>query len=700
MQLGFSNAAGQQCTQVCGINAPYRNKNHVDLAEHRPQLLADIQKNLDFMWGKLKTLYPEEARNMLETSDELRFGSTGFVKVSVATNFDADWHIDQNNQRNGIQALLVLGEFEGGDVCLDPAGRTGKLRQVKTSAGQRETIDETKSKGSDSIIIIKNAHGTFFCGSYKSIWHSVKPILNGNRTIIAAYCREDLAKFDRTARRRYGIRTAIRLHDERLAAIRYFKRVHPEHAACPKGNCKCGLVKLLRQLKSDWKQIDLLPIVVCDEKADDDEDVEMHCADVVPEPANLRDEKADDDEDVEMANEDLIVSVAQKALHAWLPNAMHRTMAGLALIHDGAGCPEFQRYLKHFGKDGKLPYVPSFFRGLDSGGLLGIGQVIPAILAEAVDDQERKRAALIASYLLCEIDLDICLEILDELKPVLGKHVDTVSRMSAIKRALIGAKNRCRSTSGRRRYQTLAFDSPKPQEDTVLSVLAQLEDNQELFDLMDSNCLAFGKCISKVKGIGALKALDVSRTLQLLSTESRWLLQADQMPTRLSPALGAFKNIAPLFEEISPDKKKPSVHQVEKILREMQQGYKEVAQQIWSNVINKTPMLRKWTPAMQVLYFRHATIMDVEMMACEHGKIKSGQDWKAGKTTAKGRRITPKKGYFEINRDWPDHWTVRCSPMLARVRICRLKEGEAPGGTLEAVCVDLRPVAVRDSVCV
>lgn len=289
MQLGFSNAAGQQCTQVCGINVPYRNKNHVDLAEHHPQLLADIQKNLGFMWSKLKTLYPEEAQNMLETSAELRFGSTGFVKVSIATNFDALWHVDRNNQRNGIQALLVLGKFEGGDVCLDPAGRTGKIRTFELPDGQRTTVDETNSKGSDIIKIkIKNAHGTFFCGSYKSIWHSVRPILKGHRTIIAAYCREDLAKFDRAARRRYGIRTALQLHDDRLKGICHLKRVYPEHAACPRINkkvhCKCGFVKLLKRLKSEWKQIDLLPIVVCNENAKDDGDVEMHCADVVPEP--------------------------------------------------------------------------------------------------------------------------------------------------------------------------------------------------------------------------------------------------------------------------------------------------------------------------------------------------------------------------------------------------------------------------------
>ena len=246
------------------------------------------------MWSKLQTLYPEEAKNMLDTSAEFRFGSTGFVKVSIATNFDALWHVDEKNQRNAIQALLVLGEFEGGDVCLDPAGRTGKIRTFTSPDGQRETIDETKSKGSDSIIKIKNGHGTFFCGSYKSIWHSVKPILKGHRTIIAAYCREDLAKFDRAARRRYGIRTALQLHDDRLKGICHLKRVYPEHAACPRINkkvhCKCGLVKMLKRLKSDWKQIDLLPIVVCDEKERvfelDDEDVEMHCVDVVPGPVN------------------------------------------------------------------------------------------------------------------------------------------------------------------------------------------------------------------------------------------------------------------------------------------------------------------------------------------------------------------------------------------------------------------------------
>lgn len=259
MQLGWTNQCGKQCTQVLGINAPYENKNYKDLKKFHPNLMSDIQLNLNFMWQRLQQLYPLEAFNMLQTSKTLRFGDTGFVKVSIGTNFDAVWHRDKTNQKDAIQAVLILGQFVGGDVCLDTAGRTGKIQQCKTSDGVKYSVDKTRSNGSEADIIrIKNVHGTFFCGSYKSIWHSVRPIVSGHRTIIAAYCREDLAKFDRVARASYGMDMCLQLHARRLNILRWHEHQYAQkHKHCLRKKCTCGFVKLKTQLKACWKQADL-----------------------------------------------------------------------------------------------------------------------------------------------------------------------------------------------------------------------------------------------------------------------------------------------------------------------------------------------------------------------------------------------------------------------------------------------------------
>ena len=65
----------------------------------------------------------------------------------------------------------------------------------------------------------------------------MSPILTGNRTIIAAYCREDVAKFDRVARQRGGILRALALRDERIAARRAIERIR-------------------NGLRNQWKSID------------------------------------------------------------------------------------------------------------------------------------------------------------------------------------------------------------------------------------------------------------------------------------------------------------------------------------------------------------------------------------------------------------------------------------------------------------
>ena len=83
---------------------------------------------------------------------------------------------------------------------------------------------------------------------------------------------------------------------------------------------------------------------------------------------------------------------------------------------------------------------------------------------------------------------------------------------------------------------------------------------------------------------------------------------------------------------------------------------------------------------MEKLFFRTATAMDMEMLACEVGKIEAAEAWR------EDRRGQPSKGYFKVERDWGD-WKQN----LQTVPLCTLAPGESPGGKLETRCVDLRP---------
>ena len=241
-QGGFTCQAGQQTPQVYGLNAPYQNKNQKDLIEKFPHVHDKIAKVLTFMWSKVCCERPVEAANMMETSSELRLGDTGFSKYSFCTNFKTIWHIDKTNQQNGVQAVFVLGNFSGGELCIDPSGRTKVNKNVSKTNGQESDIIE-----------IKCSHGTLFIGDYKSLWHTVKPILSGSRTILAAYCRNDVAKFDRVARSRGGMAKAFQLRDTRLSIRRMLQKLKKKN----KGHWD-NIKKLKKKIKGHWDYIDKL----------------------------------------------------------------------------------------------------------------------------------------------------------------------------------------------------------------------------------------------------------------------------------------------------------------------------------------------------------------------------------------------------------------------------------------------------------
>ena len=255
LNLGWTCFAGQQTTAICSKPAAYHNKAHPLLEKEQPELLNTIQHYLDFMWSETEILYPIEVSNMKKTSPFFCFGETGYTKVSIGTNFDALWHVDKDNQKNGIQAVFVFGHFEGGEVSFDLAGRTGKWKKVNS-----EMVDFTKSLGNEEdVLIVPNHHGTLYIGSYKSIWHMVNKVTKGQRTIIAAYAREDVKVFDRAIQQHYSPEDAVALLNKRVKSLRNISKEHAaEHkaAGCNSKKCVCSIKSEKKKLKEDWMKVD------------------------------------------------------------------------------------------------------------------------------------------------------------------------------------------------------------------------------------------------------------------------------------------------------------------------------------------------------------------------------------------------------------------------------------------------------------
>ena len=212
MHFGWTAFSGPQTTAVCGIQMPYQTKAFKLVKQKHTTLFKNIISLTKYMWKRACLVFPNETKTMMQVSSGFRLANTGFTKISSATNLNALWHIDSGNLNGSIQCVLVLGDFVGGNVCLDPNGRSGSMR-----------THQTKSLGSESeVLVIPNQHGTLFIGKYDKVWHSVKAVISGNRTIIAAYSTTQVQKFDNAAIKsgKFTYREAETLKEERKLLIK------------------------------------------------------------------------------------------------------------------------------------------------------------------------------------------------------------------------------------------------------------------------------------------------------------------------------------------------------------------------------------------------------------------------------------------------------------------------------------------------
>jgi hypothetical protein len=244
----------------------------------------------------------------------------------------------------------------------------------------------------------------------------------------------------------------------------------------------------------------------------------------------------------------------------------------------------------------------------------------------------------------------------------------------------------------KRRYGCMNIETIEDGRDGLVSVLTQLADRAaEIHQLLCGRADVFGDALKDVKGWGALNLLDVARSIQLASGGAAMLLAADVLPTKLDKQKGTYKRIAPVFKQVVG--RDPTPEEAEQVLRVMQTLNEPEARRCWDLLCTERPEERladRWTPAVAKLYFRVATLMDMEMLGCEIGKVEAGERWKRGECRQ------PSKGYFEIVRDWGDWARVFEGrygyPLLAKVPLCTLRCGEVPGGVLQSQCIDLRPV--------
>ena len=129
----------------------------------------------EVIWPKLAELYKGRTDAMLALNTDLRLGATGFTSIAIGQNLAVLPHTDDRNFKDGVQAVLVLGKFKGGEVVFG---------------------DEN---GNEPLIVVENTNMTLFMGTNRTIRHQVFQTTEGVRTIIAFYAKQNVAKFSEVA---------------------------------------------------------------------------------------------------------------------------------------------------------------------------------------------------------------------------------------------------------------------------------------------------------------------------------------------------------------------------------------------------------------------------------------------------------------------------------------------------------------------
>ena len=382
-----------------------------------------------------------------------------------------------------------------------------------------------------------------------------------------------------------------------------------------------------------------------------------------------------------------IDEVAKQAVTKWIPLGMERTLVGLELAHEGIASTLALQYLNQHKCGGKNlpPFVPSLFRGLDCGGLIAIRQMIPRLIPRR-DDLNSRVGVILAVTALAQLDLDLWIQIFEttQVQSTLGKDTPATQCASLIKAiretVLTVSPSNKRCTKGHR-YQCNPIE---PKQEDGYGLLTMLKDIMGIIitqpTILDGRVDKCGKLIQTVRGVGPLVALDITRSLQLLG----YLNLIDALPTKLGSSLGPFKNITSIFKRVFG--RKPSVSDAEEVIRSMQRQGKEVALKSWE--MQFSTKYHRWENAINILYNRTPSILDMEMLCCEVSKIESGLAVQAGLAKK------PRKNYFNVENEWSLEWLASFrgkygKGMLENVALSVVKENGTDG--LELLNVNLLP---------
>ncbi len=179
--VGWSCFPGRQTTRVFGRTAPTKSRCMQYMEREMPATWLLFMAIVEKVWEMAVSIFPEETAIMRRNNAGGGFlAGTGFHKADIAMMRELPLHIDRQNTRGSIAAVLVLGDFRGGEASF-------VVTRDDDPTDKRE-------------ISVSNWHGSLFVGHYESILHEVKTVTLGTRVAVACYSNQAVWDFQRVIR--------------------------------------------------------------------------------------------------------------------------------------------------------------------------------------------------------------------------------------------------------------------------------------------------------------------------------------------------------------------------------------------------------------------------------------------------------------------------------------------------------------------
>lgn len=209
--IGWSCFPGKQSTRVFGLTAPTKSRCMRFMQQEMPASFLLLSAIVEKIWATVVSLFPSESALMTggvsETNGAARAGETGFIantgfhKADIGIMRDMSWHKDTQNTKGSIAAVLVLGDFSGGEVCFD-------FSEGETAANKVDAVC--------------NRHGSLFLGHYGSVRHRVNSVVSGTRVVLACYSTQLVYNFQKVLRvHRMSWRQAQEIKEDRKWLLRF-----------------------------------------------------------------------------------------------------------------------------------------------------------------------------------------------------------------------------------------------------------------------------------------------------------------------------------------------------------------------------------------------------------------------------------------------------------------------------------------------